>query len=122
MAGKNQKILICDDEEGIRESLKLILEDHYDLILTEDSDQCLDCLKHAKDVGLILLDIKMPNKNGLDTLKEIKEKHPDQKVIIVTGYQSVELIGEISKLGANGYITKPFDSKNILETIRRLAK
>lgn len=61
----------------------------------------------------------MPNKNGLDTLKEIKDKHPKQKVIIVTGYQSVELIGEITKLGANGYITKPFDSKEIMKSIKK---
>lgn len=113
------KILICDDEEGIRESLKLILEEHYELILTEDSDQCLDCLKNAGDIGLVLLDIKMPNKNGLDTLKEIKELHPGKKVIIVTGYQSVELLSEIKKLGADGYITKPFDSKGILESIEK---
>ncbi|MGE0267569.1 MAG: response regulator [Candidatus Omnitrophota bacterium] len=120
MSTNTKKILICDDEEGIRESLRLILEEHYELILTEDSDQCLDCLKNAGDIGLVLLDIKMPNKNGLDTLKEIKEKHPGQKVIIVTGYQSVELLSEIKKLGADGYITKPFDSKEILESIRKL--
>lgn len=119
MSTTAKKILICDDEEGIRESLKLILEDHYELILTEDSDQCLDCLKNSRDIGLVLLDIKMPNKNGLDTLKEIKEKHPGQKVIIVTGYQSVELMGELSKLGADGYITKPFDSKEILKNIEK---
>lgn len=119
MSSTASKILICDDEEGIRESLKLILEDHYELILTEDSDQCLDCLKNSRNIGLVLLDIKMPNKNGLDTLKEIKDKHPKHIVIIVTGYQSVELIGEITKLGANGYITKPFDSKEIMKSIKK---
>ncbi|MBP9854369.1 MAG: response regulator [Candidatus Omnitrophica bacterium] len=115
------KVLICDDEEGIRESLKLILEEHYELIVTEDSHQCLDCLKHGENIGVVLLDIKMPNRNGLDTLKEIKEKHPKQKVVIVTGYQSVELLAEMQKLGADGYITKPFDSKEILRVVKKQA-
>lgn len=119
MTEKAKKILICDDEEGIRESLKLILSDHYQLILTEDSEQCLDCLAHTPDVDLVMLDIKMPNKNGLETLQDIKSKHPNQKVMIVTGYQSVELISEITQLGANGYVTKPFDSNQILLKIKQ---
>ncbi|MBZ0165217.1 MAG: response regulator, partial [Candidatus Omnitrophica bacterium] len=90
---------------------------HYELILTGNSEQCLACLDHTPDIDLILLDIKMPNKNGLETLKEIKEKYPQQKVMIVTGYQSVELISEITSLGADGYVTKPFSSEQILNNV-----
>ncbi len=113
-----KKILICDDEEGIRESLKLILSDHYDLILAKDGAQCLDCLANSKDIGLVLMDIKMPRVNGLDTLKELKSRHPDMNVIIVTGYRSVETAGEAVRLGASGYIVKPFKSDEILSTVR----
>lgn len=120
MTEKTRKILICDDEEGIRESLKLILEDHYDLILTSDSEQCLDCLAHTADIDLVMLDIKMPNKNGLETLKEIKDKHPNQKVMMVTGYQSVELISELTELGADGYVTKPFSKEDLLDKTESL--
>jgi len=108
------KILICDDEEGIRESLKLILGDFYDLILTEDGNQCLEVLGNSDDIGLVLMDIKMPQVNGLETLKAIQEKHPDVKVIIITGYKSVETATEAVKLGASGYIVKPFKSEEIL--------
>ena len=87
---KSQKILICDDEECIRESLKLILADHYDLILTENGEQCLEVLEKSKDIGLVLIDIKMPKVHGLEILKKIKEKRPDLKVVIVTGYKSVQ--------------------------------
>lgn len=118
MTDKNKKILICDDEEGIRESLKLILSDFYNLILTSNSNQCLDCLDNTPDINLVMLDIKMPNKNGLETLRDIRSKHPEQKVIIVTGYQSVELLSEISKLGAVGYITKPFESSEVLSKVK----
>lgn len=110
----SKKILICDDEEGIRESLKLILADHYDLVLTENGAQCLECLDHTRDVGLILIDIKMPQKNGLEILKTIKEKHPELKVIVVTGYKSVETATEAVRLGASGYIVKPFKAEEIL--------
>ena len=113
-----QKILICDDEEGIRESLKLILSDHYDLILTENGEQCLECIEKAKDVGLVLIDIKMPRVNGLDILSQINKKRPDLKVIVVTGYRSVETATEATRLGASGYIVKPFKSKEILETVK----
>jgi len=113
----SQKILICDDEEGIRESLKLILGDHYDLISVDSGEQCLDCLDHDASIGLVLLDIKMPKVNGLEILKAIKEKNADLNVIIVTGYKSVETASEASALGASGYIVKPFKSDEILSAV-----
>jgi len=116
----SQKILICDDEEGIRESLNLILGDHYDLILTDGGEQCLQCLENDKTIGLVLLDIKMPQIHGLDILKVIKEKYPDLHVLIVTGYKSVETASEASSVGASGYIVKPFQSNEILETVGKL--
>lgn len=117
----NKKILIVDDEEGIRESLKLILEDHYDLILAENGTTALDILDKNKEIGLMLMDIKMPKVNGLDILKLTKEKH-NVPVVIVTGYRSVETAAEASKLGASGYIVKPFKSEEILETVRKNLK
>ena len=116
------KILIVDDEEGVRESLKLILSDYYDLIVMENGEQALECLKNAKDVGLVLMDIKMPRKSGLDVLKEMKALSPSLKVIIVTGYRSVETAQEAVRLGASGYIVKPFKSDEILSTVRKYIK
>ncbi len=114
-----KKILIVDDEEGIRESLKLILGDHYDLTLTDNGEQCLQCLENDETIGLVLLDIKMPKVNGLDVLKGIKQKHPDLNVIIVTGYKSVETASEATSLGASGYIIKPFKSDEILKSVEK---
>jgi two-component system nitrogen regulation response regulator NtrX len=117
----SKKVLIVDDEEGIRESLKLILEDHYDLILAENGPTALDILDKNKDIGLMLMDIKMPKVNGLDVLKLTKEKH-SVPVVIVTGYRSVETAAEASKLGACGYIVKPFKSEEILDTVKKNLK
>ncbi len=115
-----QQILICDDEEGIRESLKLILGDHYPLIITQDGASCLEALKNSKDVGLLLIDIKMPKRNGLDIIQEIKGKYPNLKIIVVTGYRSVETAAEAVRLGACGYIVKPFKAEEILATVKSM--
>ena len=115
----NPKILICDDEEGIRESLKLILGDDYNLVTVDSGAMALEVLSHSKDIKVMLLDIKMPQTNGLDVLHEIKKKHPHLKIIMVTGYKSVETAAEATRLGASGYIVKPFKSQEILETVKK---
>ena len=115
-----KKILICDDEEGIREALKLILGDDYPVILADSGTQCLDFLKHDPTIALALLDIKMPKRNGMDTLKEIKRQFPKVKIIMVTGYRSVETASECTRLGAVGYIVKPFDTQDILDDVARV--
>jgi len=108
-----------DDEEGIRESLKLILSDFYELIVISEGDKCLDVLKGAPDIKLALLDIKMPKVSGLEVLRKIKENFPKLNVIIITGYKSVETAAEAVRLGASGYIVKPFKSDEILATVRK---
>jgi two-component system response regulator YesN len=113
------KILICDDEENIRETLKLILGDTYNLILVDSGEQALYTLKNSQDIKLALLDIKMPKVNGLETLTQIKDQFPKVKIIMVTGYRSVETAAEAARLGASGYIVKPFKAEEILETVEK---
>lgn len=115
----SKKILICDDDEGIRESLKLILGDYYELILADHGEQCLECLKVNKEIGLVFLDIKMPKIHGLEILEAIKKKRPEVKVVMVTGYQCVDTASEATKRGASGYIIKPFKSTEILESAKK---
>ncbi len=118
----SKKILICDDEEGVRESLKLILGDEYDLIIVDSGDQALHTLSNNKDVKLVLLDIKMPRMHGLDVLTQIKAQHSKIKIVMVTGYRSVETAAEASRLGASGYIIKPFKANEILEVVNKNCK
>jgi len=115
----NSNILICDDEEGIRESLKLVLGDHYNLVAVDSGAMALEVLSHSPETKVMLLDIKMPKTSGLDTLQEIKKKYPHLKIIMVTGYKSVETAAEAARLGACGYIVKPFKSQEILETVKK---
>lgn len=114
---EKKRILICDDEEGIRESYKLILGEQYDLIFACSGKECLSQLNLEKNVKLVLMDIKMPKQNGLEATREIKRLYPHIKVIVVTGYSSTEIAQEAMAAGATDYIVKPFESKEISNKI-----
>lgn len=115
-----KRILICDDEEGIRESMKLILEKDYDLTFAESGDEAI---KKVRESGfdLIFLDIKMPRKDGLETLGDLKKTSPNSKVVIATGYKSIETAQEAVRLGATDYIVKPFNRKQIVDLVKKYA-
>ena len=119
-AMKNKKrLLICDDEKSVHESLGLILGETYALDYAFSGDEAVEKLKNVSFDG-ILLDIKMPEKDGLETLDDIKALSPDVKIIIVTGYNTVETAQKAIKLGALDYITKPFDEKEVKEKVSRV--
>ena len=115
-----KSILVCDDEEGIRESLKLILEKDYDVVFAETGDEAIRKMRSAP-MDLAILDIKMPKKDGLETLKELKKINPSLKVIIATGYKSTDVAQEAMKLGAVDYVVKPFNRKTITEVVKKLS-
>lgn len=112
-------ILVCDDEEGVRESLKLILEDDYAVEFADNGPAAIEKLRTLKP-RLVLLDIKMPKMHGLEALKEMKKLSPQTPVVIVSGYDSVELAQEAVKLGAVNYYSKPFSRVRILKEIHSL--
>ena len=110
------RILIADDEEGIRESLNLILGDDYELVFAQDGEETL--AKLSKDsFALALLDIKMPKLDGLEVLRRLKG-HLDTPVVVLTAYQSIELAREAVKLGAIDYLPKPFEREQILAAVQ----
>lgn len=113
-----KSILVCDDEEGIRESLKLILERDFDLIFAESGDEAIKKMK-TTPIDLVLLDIKMPKKDGLETLRELKKINPSAKIIIVTGYKSVDTAQEAMRLGAIDYVVKPFNREKITKIVQK---
>ena len=118
---KKYTILVCDDEEGIRESFKLVLGDYYQLRFAVNGLDALEQLKTFTP-NLMLLDIKMPKLHGMEILKQIKKSKPSLPVIIVTGYQSVEMAQEALKNGASDYIPKPFESKVLLKAVADVLK
>lgn len=113
------RILIVDDEEGVRESFKLILGESYSLAFAANTADAAVKLE-TDPFDLVMLDIKMPKMNGLEFLKEIKKKRPRLPVIIVTGYESVETAQAALRNGARDYIPKPFDPKDILNAVEKV--
>ena len=111
------RILIADDEEGIRESLNLILGDEYELTFANDGEETLNKLD-SEEFDLTLLDIKMPKVDGLEVLKRLQASGGSVPVLVLTAYQSVELAKEAVKLGALDYLPKPFEREQILNAVR----
>jgi len=118
MANK-PRILIADDEEGIRESLGLILGGPYDVAFARDGEETL--AKMTKELfALVLLDIKMPKLDGVDIIKRLKSNGHFPPILVLTAYQSVELAKEAIKLGAVDYLPKPFEREQILKAVHSI--
>ncbi len=103
-----KSVLVVDDEIGARESLRMILKNDYSVFLARDAEEAiLQMGEHSPDV--ILLDIILPDLDGLKLLEKIKQREPDAIVIMITATKTVKTAVEAMKLGAYDYITKPFD-------------
>ena len=118
MAEKVRSVLVVDDEVGARESLKMILKSDYEVFLAKDAEEAFLQIKvHSPDV--ILLDIILPDVDGLKVLERIKQSDPDMIVIMITATKTVKTAVEAMKLGAYDYVTKPFDIDELRLIISR---
>ena len=111
-------LLIVDDEHGSRESLRTIFENKYTLSVTGSADEAGRVLQ-KQSVDVVLLDLMMPNKDGIAFLKDIQERSPDLPVIMVSASTSVRPVVEAIRVGACDYVTKPFDVSEIRRTVDR---
>ena len=119
MAIKN-KILVVDDEDALRTVLSAELEgEGYQVGTAADGQEAINILG-ASVFDLILLDIKMPNVDGFEVLRFVKEKHPETKVIMLTGFADLKNAIESKKLGAEDFVSKPYDLVDLLTTVERV--
>ena len=102
-----QTILIVDDDKSIRYSLKRMMEEHYSILTAQNGEEALNQVRENPP-DLVIMDIKMPGRNGIEVLKEIKSIDPKSLVIIMTAYGTTETAIEAMKYGAFDYILKPF--------------
>ncbi len=104
-----ERLLVIDDEFGPRESLRFLFKDKYEVI-------CVDCVNRglqelrANPPDCIITDIKMPGKNGIEGLREIRAVDPHVSVIMLTGFGSLDTAQEAIRYGASDYVKKPFDA------------
>jgi DNA-binding NtrC family response regulator len=112
------RILVVDDEPGAREALDLILEDDYEVECLECGAEALARIKE-RSFDLVLLDINMPELDGIETLKLIKSYDESIDVVMISAADSARKAASAMKCGAYDYITKPYESEDIITTVQR---
>ncbi len=116
------KILICDDEKSIRDSLEMILEfEDYQIELAPDGKAALEAMV-ASPADAVLLDIKMPGMDGIEVLERLGERWPECPVIMISGHGDVATAVECWRKGAFDYCEKPLDKDRLLITIGNAVK
>lgn len=115
---KKNTILVVDDEHGVRQSFNMVLKDEYNLLLAGTGQEAIDIFT-KNSVDMILLDICLPDSDGLELLEKFKEADPKTEIIMVTAVNEVQTAVKAIKLGAYEYIIKPFIVDDILTVIGR---
>jgi len=115
------KVLVIDDEYGPRESVSFLLQDEFEVHSADRVDNGIELLQ--KEVfAVVIMDIRMPQKNGIQGLEEVRKIDPDVAVIMLTGYGALASAQVAMSLGANEYLKKPFDVEVMLQAVRRHAR
>lgn len=111
-------ILVIDDELGPRESLRYLLKEEYRVLCADTVDRGLYFAReHKPDV--VIMDIRMPGRNGIEGLREIRKDNAESAVIMLTGFAALDTAQEAVRLTANDYMEKPFDAAEMRRIIRR---
>ena len=119
-----RNILVIDDEVAVNNNIRKILAKkgyHVDQAVTKN--EALEKIQ-ARPYKLVLLDLKIPGVRGLELLKAVRDRNPETKVIVITGYASIETAVESARMGAMDYLPKPFtpnEIRNVTENALRLA-
>src|SRR6202049_3661036 len=112
------QILVIDDEIGPRESLRMLLKPNYQVHTADCVEAGIKLLKE-KQPDTIVMDIRMPGMTGIEGLRKIREIDPHLSVIMLTGFGALDTAKEALRLGANDYISKPFDAHEMQQVINR---
>ncbi|MDX2178224.1 MAG: sigma-54 dependent transcriptional regulator [Bryobacteraceae bacterium] len=119
-AATPDRILVVDDEDDIRESLEALLSlEGFSVELAASANEGLKRLEES-NFDLVLLDLMMPDKSGLEVIQEIRQRDADTPIFLLTAYGSIEVAVEALKAGANDYFPKPWNNDKLLIEIRRM--
>src|SRR5215471_15119736 len=102
------KLLIVDDEEGPRQSLRVIFKDDYDLLIAGDGPTAVELAQNNK-IDVAVLDIRMAGMSGIEVLERLKFVDPAIEVVMMTAFETTDTIRQALRLRACDYINKPFD-------------
>ncbi|MBM3839433.1 MAG: sigma-54-dependent Fis family transcriptional regulator [Verrucomicrobia bacterium] len=113
------KVMVVDDEAGVRSLLTTVLKrEKYETVALADAAALKQALEGAQP-DVILLDLKLPDADGLELLPQIKRQWPQTEVIILTGHATLDAAVSATKLGAYDFQKKPFDHKSLLLSVER---
>lgn len=114
-----ERVLIVDDDEGIRDSLALVLSaEAYEVTTAAQATAALECIENTP-IDIVLCDLRMPGISGMELLPELVKRLPNIPIIMMSAFGSADLAIEAMKLGAYDYIAKPFQPSEILLTLRK---
>lgn len=113
-----KNILVIDDELAPRQSILMVLKEYYNVTTAAGAREGFEVL-NQNPVDLVVLDIRMPEIDGITALKEIKKHHPDVEVILLTAYSSLKTTQDGLMCGAFDYLIKPFDKDDLLLTVKK---
>lgn len=112
------KIMLVDDEERfLVTTQKLLQKQGYDIVTADSGKACLELLAR-QEVDVVVLDVKMPEMDGVETLKTIKQQHPLVEVIMLTGHATVESAVEGLMSGAVDYLMKPMGIEDLIDKVK----
>jgi len=121
LAQAKPHLLIVDDEEGPRQSLRIVFKNDYQVLLASNGPDAIEIIrKHPIDV--VVCDIMMFGMSGVDVLKEIKAIDPTVEVIMLTAFETIETARQALRLGASDYLNKPFDIPSMRSAVKRAAE
>lgn len=113
----NPHILVMEDESSVAQGLKLVLtEEGYDVDVAMTGGSALTTLEND-GIDLLLADLRLPDIDGMEVIRQVKEKKPETEVIVITGYATVSSAVEAMKLGVYDYLAKPFTEKQVRITV-----
>ena len=116
-------LLLVDDEMPFLETMtKRLSKRGFSIHTAVSGQQALETLWNRKDIDIVILDVKMPGMDGLETLTEIKRQRPDLEVILLTGHSTLDTAIKGMKLGAFDYLTKPCELEELIEKIEEALK
>ncbi len=113
------RVLVVDDEPGIRQTLRMILTyENYEVFEAADAEQALALLEEKPAIDVLLLDVKLPGRSGLEVLAEVRKRPFPPEVVMISGHGTIQTAVESTKLGAFDFLEKPLERERVLLSLR----
>ncbi len=124
MSGKQTKVLVTDDDADLRHVIGRFLEiANYEFYEASNGLECVAQLRAHDDIGLVILDVVMPDQEGIETLSIIRKEFPDLKLLMISGggrTSPMDYLSIAKSLGANETLSKPFRSEELIGMVKNL--